>query len=32
MDREARDPFELLDEIEQTLQIEVTPATWPIGM
>lgn len=32
MDREAREPFELLDEIEQTLQIEVTPATWPIGM
>ncbi len=32
MDREAQDPFELLDEIEQTLQIEVTPATWPIGM
>jgi len=32
MDREARDPFELLDEIEQTLQIEVTPASWPIGM
>ena len=31
MDREARDPFELLDEIEQTLQIEVTPASWPIG-
>lgn len=32
MDREARDPFELLDEIEQTLQIDVTPASWPIGM
>jgi len=32
MDREAQDPFELLDEIEQTLQIEVTPASWPIGM
>jgi peptide chain release factor 3 len=32
MDREAQDPFELMDEIEQTLQIEVTPATWPIGM
>jgi peptide chain release factor 3 len=31
MDREARDPFELIDEIEQTLQIEVTPASWPIG-
>ena len=32
MDREARDPFELMDEIEQTLAIEVTPASWPIGM
>ena len=32
MDREARDPFELLDEIEQSLQIEVAPASWPIGM
>ena len=32
MDREARDPFDLLDEIEQTLAIEVTPASWPIGM
>ena len=32
LDREGRDPFELLDEIEQTLQLEVTPATWPIGM
>ena len=32
MDREARDPFELIDEIEQALQIEVCPASWPIGM
>ena len=32
MDREARDPFDLLDEIEQTLQLDVTPASWPIGM
>ena len=32
LDREGRDPFDLLDEIEQTLQIEVTPAAWPIGM
>ncbi len=31
MDREARDPFELLDEIEKTLALDVTPATWPIG-
>ncbi|MBB44112.1 MAG: peptide chain release factor 3 [Rhodospirillaceae bacterium] len=32
MDREAQDPFDLMDEIEQNLQIEVTPASWPIGM
>jgi peptide chain release factor 3 len=32
MDREARDPFEILDEIEQTLALDVTPASWPIGM
>lgn len=32
MDREARDNFELLDEIEQILQLEVSPASWPIGM
>ncbi len=32
LDREAQDPFILLDEIEQTLQLEVTPASWPIGM
>ncbi|HVU04405.1 MAG TPA: peptide chain release factor 3 [Polyangiaceae bacterium] len=32
MDREGRDPFDLLDEIEQTLALDVTPAGWPIGM
>ena len=32
MDREARDPLELIDEIEQTLALDVTPAAWPIGM
>jgi peptide chain release factor 3 len=32
LDREGRDPFELLEEIEQTLALEVTPASWPIGM
>jgi peptide subunit release factor RF-3 len=31
LDREARDPFDLLDEIEQGLALEVTPASWPIG-
>ena len=32
MDREARDPFDLMDEIEQALALDVTPASWPIGM
>src|SRR5438477_154254 len=32
MDREAKEPFELLDEIEKTLQLTVCPITWPIGM
>jgi peptide chain release factor 3 len=32
MDREGRDPFELLDEIETVLGIATYPVTWPIGM
>lgn len=32
MDREGLDPFALLDEIEQTLALDVVPMTWPIGM
>jgi len=32
MDREAQDSFELLQEIEETLALEVSPASWPIGM
>src|SRR5476649_1164761 len=32
MDRETRDPLELLDELESVLQIECAPVTWPIGM
>ena len=32
LDRESRDSFELLEEIEQTLALDVTPASWPIGM
>ncbi|MEO7731014.1 MAG: peptide chain release factor 3, partial [Kofleriaceae bacterium] len=32
MDREGRDPFELLDEISHDLQLDITPASWPIGM
>jgi len=31
MDRESRDPFELLDEIEKTLALDTAPITWPIG-
>jgi peptide chain release factor 3 len=31
MDREARDPFELLDEISATLALDCSPATWPVG-
>ena len=31
MDRESRDPFELLDEIEKILALDTTPMTWPIG-
>src|SRR5215469_9677794 len=32
LDREGRDPFTLIDEIEQTLALDATPASWPIGM
>ncbi|HEC01688.1 MAG TPA: GTP-binding protein, partial [Sphingomonadales bacterium] len=32
LDRESLDPFALLDVIEQQLALDVTPATWPIGM
>ena len=32
MDRETRDPLELLDDIETTLKIKCAPITWPIGM
>ncbi|MGH7044991.1 MAG: peptide chain release factor 3 [Stellaceae bacterium] len=32
LDRESRDPFDLLDEIEQSLALDVAPASWPIGM
>ena len=31
MDREGRDPFDLLDELEEELQIKVRPLSWPIG-
>lgn len=32
IDREARDPFELLDEVEDVLQLDVSPSVWPVGM
>lgn len=32
LDREIRDPLELLDEIESVLKIKCVPVTWPIGM
>ena len=31
LDRPGQDPFDLLDEIEKELQIQVTPLSWPIG-
>lgn len=32
MDRDGKDPFELLDELESSLDIKVRPLAWPIGM
>jgi len=32
LDREGRDPFDLLDEVEDKLSIKVRPLSWPIGM
>lgn len=32
LDREGRDPYDLLDEIEAKLNIRVRPLSWPIGM
>ena len=31
MDRETRDPFDLLDEIEKTLALDTAPLSWTIG-
>jgi peptide chain release factor 3 len=31
MDREGKDPFDLLDELEEELQIKVRPLSWPIN-
>ncbi|MFC3193612.1 peptide chain release factor 3 [Marinicella sediminis] len=32
LDREGKDPIELLDEVEDVLKIRCAPITWPIGM
>ena len=32
MDRDIRDPIELLDEIEEVLAIQGAPINWPVGM
>lgn len=32
LDREGREPIELLDEVEEILKIQCAPITWPIGM
>ncbi len=32
LDREGRDPTELIDEVESVLKINCAPITWPIGM
>ncbi len=32
LDRDGLEPIDLLDEIEQVLQIQCAPVTWPIGM
>lgn len=32
LDRETKDPLELLDEVETVLKIRCAPITWPIGM
>jgi peptide chain release factor 3 len=32
LDREGREPLELLDEVERVLRIRCAPVTWPVGM
>ncbi|HJD86861.1 MAG TPA: peptide chain release factor 3, partial [Empedobacter falsenii] len=32
MDREGKDAFDLMDEVEQKLGLQVTPLSWPIGI
>ncbi|MCP1230446.1 peptide chain release factor 3 [Acetobacter indonesiensis] len=31
MDREAQDPFDLLEEVASSLALDTSPATWPVG-
>jgi peptide chain release factor 3 len=32
VDREGREPFELLDEVQDELQLDIAPQVWPVGM
>ncbi len=32
LDREGKDPIDLIDEVESVLKIQCAPITWPIGM
>ncbi len=32
LDRDGKDPLEILNEIEETLQVECAPLSWPVGM
>jgi peptide chain release factor 3 len=32
VDREGRDPFEIMDEVADQLQLDVSPFNWPVGM
>ncbi len=32
VDREGRDPFSLIDEVADQLQLDVAPMNWPVGM
>ena len=32
VDREGREPFELVDQIQDELQLDISPRVWPIGM
>jgi len=32
MDRESRDPFDLMDDVEKALALDTVPMTWPIGV